>query len=289
MKMRHPILSVTAALLCAAVNVSAESVTDIVKRFDAQKAEALEGYLKATPDAPDASDARDALIAAYAQLDSHKRIGELLQSNLKSMPKGADLPPQQYFGALQALLEALNQSGDKAEARKVLATAREDVKGHPMVDKMNEFLDQLSGQLNKPGVGDVMEISYTSVQGHKVDLAELKGKVVLVDFWATWCGPCVAELPNVKQTYEAYHDKGFEVIAISLDQEKGKLESFIKENDMPWAQEFSGKGWESPLAQKFGISSIPATFLIGKDGKVAGSDLRGTALADAVKAELAKK
>lgn len=97
MKMRHPILSVTAALLCAAVNVSAESVTDIVKRFDAQKAEALEGYLKATPDAPDASDARDALIAAYAQLDNHKRIGELLQSNLKSMPKGADLPPQQYL------------------------------------------------------------------------------------------------------------------------------------------------------------------------------------------------
>ncbi|MCB1207952.1 MAG: redoxin domain-containing protein [Verrucomicrobiales bacterium] len=286
MKTRHALLSVTAALLCAAVNVSAESVSEIVKRFDAQKAEALEAYLKATPDAPDASDARDELVATYNGLENFKRIAELLQANLKSMPKGADLPPQQYFGALQALLEALSKSDDKATGKEVLAAAREDVKGHPMADKMNEFLDQLAGQLNKPGVGDVMEIAYTSVQGHKVDLADLKGKVVLVDFWATWCGPCVAELPNVKRTYEAYHDKGFEVVAISLDNEKGKLESFIKENDMPWAQEFSGKGWDSPLVQKFGITSIPATFLIGKDGKVVGADLRGADLATAVEKAL---
>ena len=125
-----------------------------------------------------------------------------------------------------------------------------------------------------------MEIAFTSLQGEKVDLAEMKGKVVLIDFWATWCAPCIGELPNVRKAYEAYHEKGFEIIAISLDKEgdKEKLENFIKEKELPWAQCFDGLGWETPLVRKYGVAGIPATFLVGKDGKIAATNLRGPAL-----------
>ncbi len=120
------------------------------------------------------------------------------------------------------------------------------------------------------------------MDGKPLSVANFKGKIVLVDFWATWCGPCVAELPNVIATYGKYHDKGFEVIGISLDQEKDKLTGFIKEKKVPWAQYFDGKGWQSKLGQKYGINSIPATYLIDKEGKIIGKNLRGEALASAV-------
>jgi thiol-disulfide isomerase/thioredoxin len=116
------------------------------------------------------------------------------------------------------------------------------------------------------------------LDGKSLDLASFKGKIVLVDFWATWCGPCVRELPNVIAAYEKYHAKGFEIVGISLDQDKTKLTDFLKERKMTWAQYFDGQGWENKLSQKYGISSIPATFLLDKDGNIIAKDLRGPAL-----------
>jgi peroxiredoxin len=137
-------------------------------------------------------------------------------------------------------------------------------------------------------VGKPLELSFTAIDGKKVDIADYKGKVVLVDFWATWCGPCIAELPNVMKTYEKFHDKGFEIIGISLDQRKERLEAFIAEKKMTWPQQFDGKGWENEVSRKFGIDSIPATFLVDKEGKVARLDLRGDALEKAVEELLNK-
>ena len=93
-------------------------------------------------------------------------------------------------------------------------------------------------------------------------------------------------LPNVLKAYDQHHSQGFEIIGISLDSDKGKLEKFIADKKMPWPQDFTGDGWKTSLAKKFGINSIPATYLIGKDGKVAALNLRGSALAAAVKKEL---
>ncbi len=118
------------------------------------------------------------------------------------------------------------------------------------------------------------------LDGKPLALADFKGKIVLIDFWATWCGPCVAELPNVLAAYEKFHGKGFEIIGISLDQKRDALTTFIKEKNMKWAQYFDGLGWKNKLAEQYGIQSIPATFLLDGEGKIIAKDLRGPALDD---------
>ena len=125
--------------------------------------------------------------------------------------------------------------------------------------------------------------------GKPLAIANYKGKVVLVDFWATWCPPCVAELPNVLKAYEKYHAKGFEIIGISLDKDEAALTSFIKKKNMPWPQYFDGLGWNNKLSGKYGVTSIPATYLLDGEGKIIGSDLRGDALDEAIAKALAKK
>ena len=133
------------------------------------------------------------------------------------------------------------------------------------------------------------DFSEKDLEGKPLSVGNYKGKVVLVDFWATWCPPCRAELPNVIKTYEAHHKAGFEIIGISLDQDKAKLTSYIKDKNMTWAQYFDGKGWQNKLSQKYGVESIPATYLIGRDGTIIGRDLRGEELEAAVAKAVAKK
>jgi len=132
------------------------------------------------------------------------------------------------------------------------------------------------------------DFNVKDLDGKPLSIAGYKGKVVMLDFWATWCGPCVGEVPNVAAVYAKYHDKGFEIIGISLDREgdKDKLISFTKEHNMPWRQYFDGKFWSNELAVKYGIQSIPATFLLDGSGKIIGKNVRGPALEPAVQKAL---
>jgi thiol-disulfide isomerase/thioredoxin len=114
-----------------------------------------------------------------------------------------------------------------------------------------------------------MALTFTALDGKVIDLAKLRGKVVLIDFWATWCGPCVAGMPEEVAVYQKYHRQGFEIIGISLDQDKTALQSFITQYKMPWPEYFDGKGWDNEISSRFDIGAIPAMWLIGRDGKLA--------------------
>jgi peroxiredoxin len=126
------------------------------------------------------------------------------------------------------------------------------------------------------------------LDGNPLSIGKYKGKVVLIDFWATWCAPCVGELPNVIKAYEKNHDKGFEIIGISLDKDVQQLKTYIKDRNMPWQQFCDGKFWENKLAKKYGIQSIPATFLLDGQGKIIGRDFRGEDLDQALSKALLK-
>ena len=126
------------------------------------------------------------------------------------------------------------------------------------------------------------EIELTAPDGSTVKLSSLRGKYVLLDFWASWCGPCLKEVPNVKAVYEEYKDKGFEIYGVSLDKDKAAWEKAIQQHGLDWIHVSSLKAWRCPAAQAYNVTGIPCMFLLDKEGRIIGKNLRGPVLRNKV-------
>lgn len=202
--------------------------------------------------------------------------------------------------AILAALEELNIAQDKAIYKK----AHESLQGvfdHTVYFKMvgdqiamSERQEQLKANPANPARKnaaytegmDAPDISLPDPSGKNKKLSDLRGKVVLIDFWASWCGPCRRENPNVVRAYNKYKDKGFDIFSVSLDSDGGKWQAAIQQDNLTWSNHVSDlKGWQSAAAKQYGVSSIPHTILVGKDGKILATHLRGGQL-DAMLSEL---
>ena len=122
----------------------------------------------------------------------------------------------------------------------------------------------------------------TALDGNPLSVAAYKGRVTMIDFWATWCPPCRAEMPNVIAIYNRHHTQGFDIIGVSLDQDRDAVVNFTQTQGIAWSQYFDGQGWDNKLAKKYGVNSIPMTYLLDGHGVIIGKELRGEDLSDAV-------
>jgi thiol-disulfide isomerase/thioredoxin len=197
-----------------------------------------------------------------AALDTYEKGIRALQ---KEFPKRPEI--------MQMLLDVAG-SIESTKARAIF----QEITNSPVAS--DEAKSSAASQLKQlDAVGKPVDLRFTAVDGREVDVSKMKGKVVLIDFWATWCGPCVEEMPEVKAVYDKSHSKGFEIVGISLDSEKDSLTEFVSGHQMAWPQYFDGQKWDNKFAQQFGIDGIPAMWLVDKKGNLrdvnARADLGG--------------
>jgi thiol-disulfide isomerase/thioredoxin len=304
------------AIAAAPATQAHASLKALQDDFRARKFAALDTYTSKNPKADDVAEALTEAVSLAQELgrpDDVLRLADFfLASHAQSegafgirlaragafREKGDVASAQKEYeallqgdGDLRAQVDALTQladmlvaAGKKEAGIKALAdfgAAKASVRG------LQQHLDGIAKNYEVIG-SDPKPITQNDHTGTPIDLAAYKGKVLLVDFWATWCGPCMVELPNVIATYDKYHAQGFEILGVSLDQDKAAFEKCIAEKKMSWRHHFDGKGWQNEVAQLYGVQSIPATYLIGPDGKVVAVGLRGESLGKEVARLLGK-
>ncbi|MFH2047858.1 MAG: TlpA disulfide reductase family protein [bacterium] len=220
--------------------------------------------------------------------DDDNRVAAYTKSNefLAKVTEESD-----FYGPAQALTMINNLRLPNADAESLKSDFKTLVNKYPDDKTIYRLISTQYG----PGAVDMLwpiQIDLEDIDGQLIKLADYKGKVLLIDFWATWCGPCRAELPNVVENYKKYHDKGFEIVSISLDyKDRTPLEDYrtwIKEHEMTWRHTYDGEGWDTGIVKKYFVSSIPATFLVGPEGNLIakGDELRGVLLGEQIQKAL---
>ena len=189
-----------------------------------------------------------------------------MMANFSQLEKGAralqkDFPKRPEVGSL--LLSVAQGWLDNSEIEKSRALAREIADG-ASDEELKGSAQELLKKIER--VGKPLNLKFKAVDGRSVDLQEMKGQVVLIDFWATWCGPCMAELPKVKTAYERLHPKGFEILGISFDREKAELDKALAREKMSWPQYFDESEEGKKIGEEFGITAIPTMWLVDKKG-----------------------
>ena len=311
-------LAIFAAPAARGADPPPASVAEIQARHDRALVRELSEYLAAHPRADDRDQAYAALFNKAIEHDWFAEVEDLGRQYLKTDPDG---PVKALAQIIQTMARA--QAGRYEEA---LARFRELIKGldpNEQEEFATSFSDSFAQQaigageygvarqayaalldrfgesvnLRQKVQGDLKRLdqvgrtspsfSAEDIQGRPIRSETYRGKYVLLDFWATWCGPCIAELPRLQAAYRTYHDAGLEILGVSLDESKDAVTDFVKARRIPWPQVHNA-GAASDLVQAFGVSSIPATYLIDPQGTVIRIDLRGKALDEAL-AKLIKR
>jgi peroxiredoxin len=250
----------------------------------------MNDFLKKYPTSPEAAQAHFSLARVYASVGEYQKAVDHFSAYL-AMPGergGADVIAQAKYvmGTCYVGLERYDDA--ERSFRDVVGSSKKiDTR---ISDAAKTELARI-GTLRKLKIGaPAIDIAGTSFQGKKIRLLkDYRGKVVLLDFWAAWCNPCRMEMPNVIGIYNDLHKQGFEIIGISLDNEKEKFQNFIQDNKMEWPQLYDGKYWMSDYAKLYAVSSIPATFVIDKKGNIRFKNVRGEQLREAVQQLLDEK
>jgi thiol-disulfide isomerase/thioredoxin len=221
-------------------------------------------------------------------LNKINKESEVIQKEFKNFfQKYADSHPKSLLSLYMIQTMFRNPDFDLAKTKKMFNALDKDLQNTSIGKKIKEQFDQLSGKPTsttaatdaKPTVGNVApDFSATTPDGKKVSLKESLGKVTLIDFWASWCGPCRQENPNVLAAYNKYHDKGFNIIGISLDDNGDKWKEAIAKDKLSWTQVSNLKKWADPIALMYKIEQIPSSFLLDSSGKIVATDLRGEEL-----------
>ena len=174
-----------------------------------------------------------------------------------------------------AIIRHSQSTGDFVKQEEMYNSLAANIKETPMGKYLAE---QIKGNADAGYGKPIANFSQEDTSGAMVSLASLKGKYILIDFWASWCGPCRAENPNVVRNFEMYKNKNFTVLGISFDKDKEKWKEAIASDGLNWTQLSDLKGWQNALAAQFNITSIPQNLLIDPQGNLIAKNLRGSAL-----------
>ena len=242
---------------------------------------ALEDALARHPDDSRFFEVYPQLIRLYTKVGNEQSANALIE-RLKSAPtKDLDhyrmlfdvlAGAERYEEMLEVFKEAEQQHPDAEPILWRVAYIYRKLGNIELADVYDRKADPRYELWGKP----VPDFSATDLDGNPISLQDYRGKVVLIDFWGVWCGPCIGEMPNVKKVYDTYKDQGFDIIGVTLDSDKTELWDYIKENDIQWRQVFSGKAWrDDPLARQYNITGVPSQWLIDRDGTLISHKARG--------------
>lgn len=227
----------------------------ITQKLDSLKADALSKELQKP---------YEAMVATYSEIVSKKILENT--NSFASIMAIQQIKPEIYLHVYKALDKGLTNRYPNNDDAKAF---------HGMVEQAEMMVNRT--QAIKIGA-EAPELILPMPNDKELALTSLRGKVVLIDFWASWCGPCRKELPNVKRCYEKYKSKGFEILGVSLDKDREDWLDAITKEGLTWPQVSDLKFWQSEACSIYAVQSIPYTVLVDKDGKIIATDLRGADL-----------